>query len=317
MIARARGTFVERFRGHSHGGPLPFHGAGARKGSSNEIVSKSSAFSCWAPYWSARSGVAAVGARLPSSARHRRHPPDRRSAPASRIRRLRQDRSVAPRAHGFDARERDDQVRLRRDRVVQGRRRRPRRDEPSVTGQVAEGRTAAVAPTSSTPTERRRHDHRGGEARRAVGEDRHGSSRRPTAASPPRCPRTRSRAARDRRRRRRPAGHARAAARRQHGVHRRDGRVATLGGSCQRRLERHRRRHRHGRLARAPDARPTGARRPAGGLKGCQFGDGTDVAASRPDVHVQQQADRRLRQDRHLHGEHRRRGQEFCNNTTD
>ena len=54
----------------------------------------------------------------------------------------------------------------------------------------------------------------------------------------------------------------------------------TLGGSSQRRLERRHRRDRHGRLARAPDAVADRAspRRRAGGLKGCQFGDGSDAA---------------------------------------
>ncbi len=68
----------------------------------------------------------------------------------------------------------------------------------------------------------------------------------------------------------------------------------SLGGSAQRRLERDRRRHRHRRLARAPDAlAPRASRAPAGGIKGCQFGNGSDVGAPRPDVRLQQQAGRR------------------------
>ena len=56
---------------------------------------------------------------------------------------------------------------------------------------------------------------------------------------------------------------------------------------------------------------------PAGGLKACQFGDGTDVAHLGADVRLQQQADRRVRVHADLHGRHRRRtASEFCNNTT-
>ena len=83
----------------------------------------------------------------------------------------------------------------------------------------------------------------------------------------------------------------------------------TLGGLEQRRLERRHRRDRHGHLAREPDdCRRPGLPAPPHPLafyKGCEFGDGTDVGAPRPDVRVQQQADRRVRQDADLHVDRR------------
>ena len=49
----------------------------------------------------------------------------------------------------------------------------------------------------------------------------------------------------------------------------------------------------------------------------CDFGNGSDVGASRPDVRLQQQADRRVQLHADVHGDPGSDGQEFCNNTTD
>ena len=207
------------------------------------------------------------------------------------------DRPVAARAHRLDAGQRDDQVRLRRDRVVLGRCRRSRGDEPARDGQVAGGERGGGGGV------RQLRGHQGAKISAAVEEAVPSAKIRQTfrwstAASRRRCPRTRSaRCSRSRAspRCRGTRSTSRSTTTR---VHRRHQRVAVARRRAERGLERHHRRaSTRASGPRTRCCRPTGiARRPAGGLKGCQFGDGTDVGAPRPDVHVQQQAHRRLRE---------------------
>ena len=227
-------------------------------------------------------GVAAGGASQPKSrhgdAADARLDVQRREVDVGA---LAQTDPVAARAHRLDARQRHDQVRLRRDRVLRGRRRRPRGDEPGGHRQDAEGQQGrGAAPTSSTRARSRTRSRAAVEKAVPGANDRRRRSRRPTAASRRRCRRTRSPTC------------SRSTASPRCSRTRSSSRSTTtptfigatavwpsLGGSAERRLERHRRRHRHRHLARASDARRRarlGA--PAGGLKGCQFGDGTDVA---------------------------------------
>ena len=104
-----------------------------------------------------------------------------------------------------------------------------------------------------------------------------------------------------------PAGHAQPAAGRQHVVHRRDDRLAVARRVGQRRQQHDDRRDRHRHLAGAPDASPPGVlgarRRP----EGLPVRRRQRRRAPRPDVRLQQQADRRVREDGHLHGQHRHR----------
>ena len=177
--------------------------------------------------------------------------------------------------------QRDDQVRLRRDRVVHRRRRGPRGDEPVRHRQDAEGQQGRRARrTSSTPTRSR-------------------------TRSPPRSRRPcRTRRSTQTYQTAYGGVAAKVPANSVADLLKVDGVAAvqqdtleqpqddntefigatavwpSLGGSGHGRLERHRRRDRHRRLARAPDAVAHGHRSPtpAGGLEGCQFGDGSDVA---------------------------------------
>ena len=187
---------------------------------------------------------------------------------------------------------------------------------PAVTGKTLKANAAPSRPTRSTPTQV--------------------STRSPPPSRRP-CPRARSAqtfttvyggvaaqvpanrspTAQGPRRRGRAAGHARAAARRQHRVHRRDERLAVARRLGQRRRERHRRR------ASTPASGPSTRCSPPGTLGAAgRRPQGVPVRRrhrrrpSRPDVHLQQQAHRRVRLHRHVHGEHRRRRPEFCNNTT-
>ena len=100
------------------------------------------------------------------------------------------------------------------------------------------------------------------------------------------------------------AGFPPPAARRQHRVDRSTQGLEEAGRQGARGPERHRRRHRHRRVARAPDARGQG---PSARVRLVRLSVRRRErrGASRPDVHVQRQADRRVRQDRHLHGDHR------------
>ena len=140
---------------------------------------------------------------------------------------LRQDGSVAPRAQRLDARQRDDQVRLRRDRVVQGRRRRPRRDEPAVTGKTLKAQPGrrhrlraahgqACADTITAAVEKAVPTAKIGTAFQTA----YGGVAAQVPANSDR------RSAHGLRRRRGAEGHAEPAARRQHVVHRRDERLA-------------------------------------------------------------------------------------------
>ena len=187
----------------------------------------------------------------------------------------------------------------------------PRGDEParSPASRSKDNTAAVTAYDSYTATAVATRSPRRVEKAVPGAEDRHDVPRRPTAASPAQVPANQIAALL------KVAGVAAVqkdtlepAARRQHRVHRRDERVADA-----RRLGQ--RRHRTsssaiidtgvwpehpmlvagGRLG-APRRRPQGA---------AQFGDGTDAAHLGPTFTLQQQADRRVRQDRHVHGEHR------------
>ena len=210
--------------------------------------------------------------------------------------RAREDRPGAARPHRLEAGQRDDQVRLRRDRVVHGRRRRPRGDQPGRHGQDAEGEQGGRAGVRAAHREASRARSHAAVKKAVPGAEIGTPSSRRTAASRPRCPRTRSRdllkvagvAAVQKDTLEQPQDD-------NTGVHRRHERVAVARRLGQRRLERDRRRHRHRHLAGASDARrprPLGAgRRP----QGLRVRRRQRRRPPRADVRVQQQADRRVR----------------------
>ena len=111
------------------------------------------------------------------------------SGAKSHVGRDRPDRPGAARPHRLEARQRHDQVRLRRDRVLRRRRRGLAATSPRVTGKSlkanARGRRRPTTPTRPTVTEQ---DHRRAEKAVPALEGHVRPSGRPTAASPRQVP---------------------------------------------------------------------------------------------------------------------------------
>ena len=231
------------------------------------------------------------------------------SAPKSTSGALAQTDPSLLRSDRLETGQRDDQVRPRRDRVVCGRGRGLRRDEPVGHRQAPRPERRRRLGLRPSPRSGHRPDQRGD---RQGGARMHRSARpirRPTAASRHRCRQTRSR--------RCSACRVSQPCRRTRFEQPLDDNTAfigatavwpQLGGSAQGRVARDRRRPRHRRLAREPDALTRRSRARAGGRPlAVRLRRRQRRRPPRPGLPLQQQADRRLQLHADLHGRERLR----------